>query len=104
MKIAIAGASGLVGGACMSYLRARGHDVIVLGRKSVGDGQFIPFELGQIPVSSDALRGVDALVHCAHDMGVRTGLKWNGSTSTEVSSCSRPHAPPEFRKSFSFRR
>lgn len=68
MKIALTGASGLVGRAIAPVLRGAGHDIVTLGRR----GADIPFDLsGDAP----SLAGCDALVHCgfAHAPGKYRG-------------------------------
>lgn len=53
MRIALTGASGIVGGFVLQAARAAGHNVTILGRPG--------YSLGDAP----DLRGQDALVHCA---------------------------------------
>lgn len=57
MKIALTGASGLVGRAMLPTLRAAGHEVATLGRS----GADIGYSLGDTP----DLSGFDALIHAA---------------------------------------
>jgi len=63
MRIAIAGATGLVGGAIAARLAAEGHAVTGIGRAAGSD---VAFDLasGQ-PLDPRALEGCDALVHAA---------------------------------------
>lgn len=61
---AVTGASGYVGGRIASHLASEGWRIVELGRRS--DGGVRTFRLGE-PVEPDALRGCDALVHCAYD-------------------------------------
>jgi uncharacterized protein (TIGR01777 family) len=58
MKIAVTGASGFVGSRVCAELRARGHEVVALGRNS-GDRRWDP-AAGPAP-----LDGTDAVVHLA---------------------------------------
>ena len=62
-RIAITGASGLIGGALSAFLRARGDEVIPLVRRpaTAGELQWHP----HAPLSPTALDGVDAVVHLA---------------------------------------
>jgi uncharacterized protein (TIGR01777 family) len=65
MKVAITGASGLIGGALGPFLAADGHDVVRLVRrppKARDEARWDP-ESGR--VDAKALEGVDAVVHLA---------------------------------------
>lgn len=66
MKVAVTGATGLVGRFITEALLTAGHEVIVLGRRPVQGAAFLPFTLGEVP-RLDA----DALVHAAfrHEPG-----------------------------------
>ncbi|WP_375260364.1 NAD-dependent epimerase/dehydratase family protein [Palleronia sp.] len=61
MRIAITGASGLVGWPIARWLAARGHEVTTLGRCPVPGFAHQPWHLGEAP----DLSGHDALVHAA---------------------------------------
>jgi len=62
MKVAITGATGLVGRFITDALLAAGHEVTVLGRRAVAGAAFHPYQLG------DALHlDADVLVHAAFD-------------------------------------
>lgn len=63
--VAVTGASGYLGGRCAAALRAAGFSVrrLVRSPSEPGDARFV---LGE-PVSPEALRGADALIHAAHD-------------------------------------
>lgn len=61
MRIAITGASGLVGWPIAHWLGARGHVVTTLGRGSVHGFAYRDWQLGETP----DLSGQDALVHAA---------------------------------------
>ena len=65
MKIAITGASGLIGSALVPHLRARGDDVIRLVRRpaTAPDEAFWDPNAGTVDL--DALAGVEAVVHLA---------------------------------------
>jgi uncharacterized protein (TIGR01777 family) len=59
MRIAITGASGLIGSALAAFLRARGDDVAAIERK--GDGPLVWATPAEVP----DLSGFDAIVHLA---------------------------------------
>lgn len=66
LRIAISGASGLVGSALAAFLRAGGHrvDPLVRRRPRPGSGE-IEWAPGQGRLDAAALEGVDAVVHLA---------------------------------------
>ncbi|EYD70788.1 NAD-dependent epimerase/dehydratase family protein [Limimaricola hongkongensis] len=59
MRIALTGASGLVGRFLLRGLTARGHEVVTLGRRPVEGAEHRPWALGE----AAPLSGCDALVH-----------------------------------------
>ena len=63
MKIAVTGASGLVGSELVLFLTTAGHEVIRLVRRSPGEGEehWNPAS----GIESDAIQGIDAVVHLA---------------------------------------
>jgi len=67
--VAVTGAAGWLGSECAAALRSSGARVRRLTRVPQGEADFA-FRLGE-PVDPAALRGVDALIHAAHDFGVR---------------------------------
>jgi uncharacterized protein len=64
MKIAIAGASGLVGAAVSPQLEADGHDIVRLVRNSPKGGE-IEWHPNQDSINSEKLEGFDALINLA---------------------------------------
>lgn len=65
LKVAVTGATGLVGSALVPFLTTGGHEVLRLGRRprrEAGEGRFDP-AAGE--VDRDLLEGVDAVVHLA---------------------------------------
>lgn len=61
MRVALAGASGLVGQFVARRLLRDGHGLVALGRPSPWGGEARPWRLGE----PAPLEGCDALVHCA---------------------------------------
>ena len=63
MKIAVTGASGLVGSELVLFLTTAGHEVIRLVRRSPGEGEehWNPAS----GIESKAIQGIDAVVHLA---------------------------------------
>jgi uncharacterized protein len=64
MRIAITGASGLIGGALAPHLRAQGHDVVRLVRRPPREADEAHWDPGGT-VDQDRLAGTDAVVHLA---------------------------------------
>jgi len=89
MKVAITGSSGLIGTALTASLRADGHQVVRLVRRSPqAGGQNTGDEIRWDPRAADAgdppLSGVDALVHLA---GAGVGAhRWTASYKAEIRS------------------
>ena len=64
MKIAVTGATGFVGGELVSYLKAQGHEVIKLQRRSIAAPDERFFDVRSVDSIPD-LTGIDALIHTA---------------------------------------
>lgn len=64
MRVIISGASGLIGGALSTHLRAQGHDVVSLVRRPAGDAE-IQWDPAKGTLDAEALAGADAVVHLA---------------------------------------
>ena len=64
MRVALTGATGLVGPFVHARLLRDGHEVTVLGRRPVAGARHLPFALGE---AAPDLAGCDALVHLALD-------------------------------------
>ncbi|WP_269538885.1 TIGR01777 family oxidoreductase [Cerasicoccus fimbriatus] len=62
-RIAITGATGLVGTALTTALRARGDEVVPISRSSQPGGVVWDVEQGELP--DNALEGIDAVIHLA---------------------------------------
>lgn len=76
MKVAVTGATGMVGGQVVTAALAAGHEVVAVTRPDPGrpgtqvrvGGSVVPARtatLGDATALRDALRGCDAVVHCA---------------------------------------
>ncbi len=65
MKIAITGASGLIGTALVPTLRAQGHDVLRLVRRSATAADEVTWDPTAGTVDLAALKGTDAVIHLA---------------------------------------
>ena len=70
MRIAVTGASGLIGGALVAHLRAGGHDVVRMVRRSSSSPDEVLWDPMGGTVDLAALGAVDAVVHLA---GARVG-------------------------------
>jgi len=64
MRVIISGASGLIGGALATHLRAQGHDVVSLVRRTAGSNE-IQWDPAKRTLDAEALAGADAVVHLA---------------------------------------
>ncbi|MEN9644604.1 MAG: hypothetical protein RL238_1273 [Actinomycetota bacterium] len=64
MRVIISGASGLIGGALSRHLRAEGHDVVALVRRTAGSSE-IQWDPAKGVLDAEALAGADAVVHLA---------------------------------------
>ncbi|MDB4900085.1 MAG: hypothetical protein JWN53_1893 [Gemmatimonadetes bacterium] len=80
--IAVTGATGLIGGALVSRLRARGHEVRRLVRAStrLGEGD-IPWDPQRGVLAPASLEGVDAVVHLA---GEPVARRWNSARKEAI--------------------
>ncbi len=81
-RIAITGASGLIGTALVGFLKSEGHTVQKLVRRPVVSPDEIQWDPKTGYVDIDALRGVDAVIHLA---GVGVGDKrWSKKYRAEI--------------------
>jgi len=81
-RIAITGASGLIGTALVGHLKAEGHTVQRLVRRAVVAPDEIAWDPQTGYVDIEALRGVDAVIHLA---GVGVGDKrWSKKYKSEI--------------------
>ena len=81
-RIAITGASGLIGSALVGHLKSEGHTVQRLVRRPVIAPDEIQWDPQTGYVDIEALRGVDAVIHLA---GVGVGDKrWSKKYKSEI--------------------
>jgi uncharacterized protein (TIGR01777 family) len=81
-RIAVTGASGLIGSALVGYLKSEGHTVQRLVRRATVAPDEIRWDPKKGYVDIDALRGVDAVIHLA---GVGVGDKrWTKRYRSEI--------------------
>jgi uncharacterized protein (TIGR01777 family) len=73
MRIAVTGASGLIGSALLPELRAAGHDVLTLVRRTPRADAEVAWDPQNGTVDEAGLAGVEAIVHLA---GYNLGTRW----------------------------
>ncbi len=82
MDVAISGASGLVGSALTTRLKAEGHRPIALVRRTAAGADEISWDPGNGTVDASSLEGIDAVVHLA---GAPIGDKrWSDDRKTVI--------------------
>jgi uncharacterized protein (TIGR01777 family) len=78
LKIAMTGASGLLGTELAAFLRTGGHEVVPLVRRG---GQGIAWDPAKGTIDAAALEGFDAVVHLA---GESVGQRWTAAVKQRV--------------------
>lgn len=73
MRIAVSGASGLIGSAVVPELQAAGHEVVRLVRREPAAASEIGWDPEGGTIDAESLAGVDAIVHLA---GENVGQRW----------------------------
>lgn len=82
MRIAVTGASGLIGSALVPHLRASGHQVMRLVRRPVASADEITWDPQAGTVDLTALAGTDAVIHLA---GAGVGdHRWTDAYKREI--------------------
>lgn len=82
MKVAVTGASGLIGSALVPQLRARGDEVLRLVRRAPRSPDEVQWDPKAGTVDTEALAGIDAVVHLA---GAGVGDKrWTDDYKLEI--------------------
>ncbi len=82
MRVAVTGASGLIGGALVPHLRAQGHEVLRLVRGAAGAADEVRWDPMTGYVDLARLEGVDAVVHLA---GAGVGdHRWTAAYKAEI--------------------
>jgi uncharacterized protein (TIGR01777 family) len=74
MKVAVTGASGLIGSALVPALREAGHDVVTLVRRAPEGQSEVEWRPDAGTIDAERLVGVDAVVHLA---GETIGQRWS---------------------------
>ncbi|HXF98009.1 MAG TPA: TIGR01777 family oxidoreductase [Gaiellaceae bacterium] len=81
MKIAVSGASGLIGSALVPALRARGHEVLRLVRREPQAEDEIRWHPDRGELDAARLAGVEAFVNLN---GATIGRRWTGERKREI--------------------
>lgn len=69
-RVAVTGATGMIGRVLVSFLRGGGHEVCTIGRGPASDVRWDP---ARRAIDESALRGCDAVIHLA---GANIGERW----------------------------
>ncbi|HNN97257.1 MAG TPA: TIGR01777 family oxidoreductase [Pseudomonadota bacterium] len=72
LRVAITGASGVIGSALTAFLSTGGHEVLRLVRQAPGRGE-VGWDPARGKIDAAALEGIDAMVHLA---GENVGVRW----------------------------
>jgi uncharacterized protein (TIGR01777 family) len=79
-RVAVTGASGLIGGALSAFLASGGHDVVSLVRRPPGEGE-ARWDPATGTIDHQALEGVDAVVHLA---GAPIAHRWTPARKRSI--------------------
>jgi uncharacterized protein (TIGR01777 family) len=80
LRIAITGASGVLGTPLGAFLSTGGHEVLRLVRRAAGPGE-IAWDPARGELDPRALEGVDAVIHLA---GENVGVRWNAERKRRI--------------------
>jgi len=83
MRIALTGATGLIGGRLRTHFAKQGHEVICLSRRSVSQPGWYPWEPESGPPPREALLGSEAVVHLA---GEPVAQRWSAEVKRRIVS------------------
>ena len=81
MKVAVTGASGLIGSALVPALREAGHDVVALVRRAPEGQSEVEWRPDAGTIDAERLVGVDAVVHLA---GETIGQRWSAEARDRI--------------------
>ena len=81
MKVAVTGATGLIGSALVPALRDAGHDVVTLVRRAPVAEHEIAWDPAAGTIDADPLAGVEAVVHLA---GETIGQRWSSGARERI--------------------
>jgi uncharacterized protein (TIGR01777 family) len=81
MRIAISGASGLIGSALAPALRADGHEVVRLVRREAGAADEVSWDPARGRLDASSLAGVDAVVSLS---GANLDRRWTAARKREI--------------------
>lgn len=82
LRIAITGATGLVGRQLTHFLRAGGHTVLPIVRKATGEAGEIQWDPARQTIQAELLEGIDAVIHLA-GASIAGGL-WTASRKRAI--------------------
>lgn len=80
-RIAVTGASGLIGGTLVPALRSAGYDVLTLVRREPRDDHEVGWDPATGAIDASALEGSDGVVHLA---GATIGRRWTPTHKREI--------------------
>ena len=81
MKIAVTGASGLIGSALVPALEASGHEVVQLVRRAAEGPSELAWDPAAGSIDAERLAGVDAVVNLS---GATIGRRWRAARKREI--------------------
>lgn len=83
MKIAVSGATGLIGSALSERLHHDGHEILVISRRKVPSSKFtvVPWDPERGEFDAGPLEGVDAVVHLA---GETIAKRWTPANKERI--------------------